>query len=830
MISDSEIMAEVFTAFKAEQAEHRQAIGDLLLDLERDPDHPNRRAMLDQLFREAHSLKGGARAAGLISVEQIAHRVEDIFAAVRQGTLVLTPELCDPIYITLDAIGALMEQAAPGRDPGLGSYTELFVSLGTVIDMTEAGPVWRPELAVVSLLSPAPPQGEPVTEPAFTLSQTFTAVDNVAGPGSEQHDTSGSAPHLPIHSPQGHHEEQRAAHSGSVADETLRLSIAVLDSMLNEAGELMTCSLRARQLARDAQAIYELPDRWRRLWRRIGPTLSRLRETGSTLDPIVHHLDDRDSVDRWYNNSGAQAVTVDAHVHEPLLDALEQANTLIAELTTRLGHLSRQASEDQTRLAAVTDRLYTQVRRTRMLPLATLINPLRLQVREMARAAGKHAALELEDRGAEADRQVLDQLREVFTQLLRNAIDHGIETPEVRAAAGKPALSVIVLRTAVSGDRLTLTLEDDGAGLDFAAIGQRALAAGMLSPVELERSSEADLADLIFLPGFSTRQTISALSGRGVGLDIVRSRVERMHGHVVVQSRAGAGTSFTINVPLSLTSSHGLLVRIGGADYVMPLEAVQHILMPTPGQIQILEGRPVLRVNGRPLPVATLNDLFGIAGDRSQSVLKGMALILGSGDRQVACIVDTVLDEQELVVHRLPPPLLRVRFLSGATILADGRVVPILDVVDLVRAAAGVQGHSIQAETSAVEEHRAPVILVADDSITTRTLEKNILEAAGYRVVLATDGQAALEALRGLSDNGGCDLLLSDIDMPRLNGFDLTAQVRADAQLRHLPVVLVTSLDSAADRERGVGAGADAYIVKRAFDQQTLLDTIAQLI
>jgi two-component system chemotaxis sensor kinase CheA len=621
----------------------------------------------------------------------------------------------------------------------------------------------------------------------------------------------------------------------------VRLSIAVLDGLMNEAGELMTCSLRARQLSREAQALSDLPARWRRMWRRISPSLARAREVGPAHDPVVHHLDDRAhaAAGRW--RGGADGVVIAparraageaalARDEEPLLEALEQANALIGELTASLAGLSRQAAEDQTRLAAVTDRLHAQIRRTRMLPLTTLVNPLRLQVREMARAAGKRAALELDDRGAEADRQVLEQLREVFMHLLRNAIDHGIEEPEARAAAGKPELGTITLRASVSGDRLTITLEDDGAGISLEAVGRRAVAAGILGPAELERASEAELADLIFLPGFSTRQTVSALSGRGVGLDIVRSRVERMHGRVVVRSRPGAGTSFVIDVPLSLTSSHGLLLRAGGAAYVLPLDAVQRIVMPAPGQIQSLEGRPVLRVEGRPLPVATLDDLLGVAGEQPQAGMRGLALILGSGERQVACLVDAVLGEQELVVHRLPPPLLRVRFLSGATILADGRVVPILDVVDLVRSAAGGQQRAVRAEAGPQEEHRAPVILVADDSITTRTLEKNILEAAGYRVCLATDGQEALEALHRLGDDGGCDLLLSDIDMPRLNGFDLTAQVRADTRLRHLPVVLVTSLDSPADRERGVSAGADAYIVKRAFDQQTLLDTIAQLI
>jgi two-component system chemotaxis sensor kinase CheA len=788
MLSDSDIMAQVFAAFKAEQVEHRQALGELLLDLEREPDHPNRRAILDQLFREAHSLKGGARAAGLLAVEQLAHHIEDIFAAVRQGTLVLTPELCDPIYAALDAIGALMEQAAAGSDADLTPFAPLLAALSAAASA---------DAPVAGQLPPAPPAApEPVVpEPA-------------------------PAP--------------RAA-----PEETVRLSIGVLDGLLNEAGELMTCSLRARELAREAQQLQDLPARWGRLWRRINPLLTRARGVGPALEPVVHHLDERAHAveGRWRHTEaplGARSLSAPGALpvreQEPLLEALEQANALVGELAASLALLSRRAAEDQTRLAAVTDRLHAQIRRTRMLPLATLVNPLRLQLREMARAAGKLAALELDDRGAEADRQVLDQLREVLMHLLRNAIDHGIEAPEARVAAGKPELGTITLRASVGGDRLTIELEDDGAGLDIAAIRGRALAAGLLGASELERADESELADLIFLPGFSTRQTVSALSGRGVGLDVVRSRVERMHGRVTVRSRPGGGTTFSVDVPLSLTSSHGLLLQVGATRCVLPLDAVQRILMPGPSQVQSLEGRPVLRVEGRPLPLVALGDLLGLPREPGAQPLSGLALILGSGDRQVACLVDAVLGEQELVVHRLPAPLIRVRFLSGATILADGRVVPILDAVDLVRAAGGAQRRPIALEQPAEECRRVPVVLVADDSITTRTLEKNILEAAGYRVCLATDGQEALDALRRLSDDGGCDLLLSDIDMPRLNGFDLTSRVRADAVLRHLPVVLVTSLDSPADRERGVACGADAYIVKRAFDQQTLLDTIARLI
>jgi two-component system chemotaxis sensor kinase CheA len=499
-------------------------------------------------------------------------------------------------------------------------------------------------------------------------------------------------------------------------------------------------------------------------------------------------------------------------------------------------------NEDATRLSAVTNRLQDQIRRTRMLPLANLLSPLRIQVRDMARVAGKQVTLDIDDEGAEADRQVLEGLREVLMHLIRNAVDHGIEPAEERTRNGKPAVGRITISAIVSGDYLALSLSDDGSGLNLEAIRQRALTQGLLGESEVGRVSEEDLVDLIFLPGFSTRQQVDTLSGRGVGLDVVRSNVERMHGQVSVQSTQGGGCVFSIRVPLSLTSSHGLLLQVGNATYMLPLESIQRIVSVSSRDIRVIEGRAGLNLNGHPITLIHLVDLLGEArrsttasatqASATTHVGRSLALLLGTGDRQIACMVDAVLGEQELVVHRLPAPLQRVRFIAGATILADGRVVPILDLVDVLRAAIGTRGMiSITPEETQPEgPAHTPTVVVVDDSITTRTLEKNILEAAGYHVKLATDGAEALQVLRHLTDNGGCDLLLSDIDMPNLNGFDLTSQVRSDPALKHLPVVLVTSLDTASDRERGMAAGADAYIVKRAFDQQSLLDTIARLI
>lgn len=825
MLTDEEIMAQVFAAFQEEQAEHRQRAGELLLELERDPAHPQRQALLDQLFREAHSLKGGARAAGQLEIEQLAHRIEDVISEARKGKLQLTPDVCDPIYAALDDIGVIMSQVVAQQPVDFSIYQPLLAKLSAIVADLSPAPDSVAEERPTALPEPVPPPESLAVPPV---------VNGVMHDG--EHDKHETEAH-PIIAENKLRSAENGVRTGEdgrgdllwaeMTTSTVRLSTATLDGLLNEAGELMTCTIRARQHAREINELAGLPTRWRRIWRQAQPSIARLKSRAPTMRPTVHHLRDRGEVGfSGTTTPGNQDTAV-------LLDLLAQANTLIGELEGLLNRGARRASEDYARLAAVTDRMHSQVRRTRMLPVTTLLNPLRLQLRDMARAAGKQILLELDDGGAEADRQVLERLREVLLHLLRNAVDHGIEPPNVRIACGKTPTGCIALRAAVSGDHLTLTLEDDGAGLDLDAIKHHAFSIGLLSETDATRVSANELADLIFIPGFSTRKTVNELSGRGVGLDIVRSNVERMNGRVTVQSIPGAGTTFILNVPLSLTSSHGLLLQVNKANYVLPLDAVQRIIQTTPAAVQMLEGRATLVVDQRPLALVRLVDLLGqgerAAGGNGVVSAQGLALILGSGERQIACLVDGVLGEQELVVHRLPAPLQRVRFIAGATIMADGKVIPILDVVDIVRAAIGTR-RSVTLTPAPVESHRTSTVLVVDDSITTRTLEKNILEAAGYRVCLATDGVEALELLRTLADDGGCDLLLSDIDMPRLNGFDLTTKVRADLHFQHLPVVLVTSLDTAADRERGIAAGADAYIVKRTFDQQVLLDTIAQLL
>jgi two-component system chemotaxis sensor kinase CheA len=370
-----------------------------------------------------------------------------------------------------------------------------------------------------------------------------------------------------------------------------------------------------------------------------------------------------------------------------------------------------------------------------------------------------------------------------------------------------------------------VVVQDDGRGLDREALREQARRRRLPEPAD-----EADLLRLVFLPGLSTARLITDVSGRGVGLDVVKSRVEALHGTVGLASVAGAGTRFTLTVPLTLTTLRAVLVGVGGQTFAFAGTNVDRLVRARAGQLRSVAGRPVLALGGPPLPLASLGDVLGLAsgylptaeslGDRALPVV-----LVTAGDRALAFAVDEFLAEQEVVVKSLGARIRHLRHVAGATLLPSGKIALVLNAANLVRTAL------VRAPAPAPEpaEAAAPTrkrLLVVDDSVTTRALEKSILEAAGYEVLAAADGRAAWQLLQ----EEAVDLVVSDVDMPGMDGFALTEAVRGTARFCDLPVVLVTARESEPDKARGSAVGADAYLVKSAFDQKNLLETIAQLL
>ncbi len=501
----------------------------------------------------------------------------------------------------------------------------------------------------------------------------------------------------------------------------------------------------------------------------------------------------------------------------------------LREMHGQLSDLSREYANDTMHMSLVIDELEEEVKRVRMLPLHTITPTFGRMVRDLAKAAGKEAVLRISGGETELDKRVLEQIKDPLIHLLRNAVDHGLEAPDKREAAGKARVGNITLAAEQLGRDVVITVADDGAGLDVEAIRE----AVMERTVALDRElGEAELIEAIFNPGVSTSAIVTDISGRGIGLDVVRRNIEALHGRISVDWSPGGGTQFTLVLPVTLSSSRGLLVRAAGERYAIPLSAIERILTVRPEQVTPFGGQSTILYRERPLTLVRLGEVLELAGNGAGKGEELVVVVLAAAERRMAFIVDELVGEQEIVIKPLGKQLASVVGLAGATVLGSGEIVLVLNTSDLMKLALqegrGPLHFNHDADPTSPQGPRRHHVLIVDDSITTRTLEKNILEAAGYSIEVATDGQEAWNLI--LAGSTLPDLVISDVSMPRLDGIGLTRRIREDTRTTELPVILVTSLDSPADKARGVEAGADAYITKGSFDQHTLLEVVEQLI
>lgn len=730
--SDDQLMQELLQTFFEEAAEHLQTMNQDLLQLERQPDADRKSALIQEVFRSAHSLKGASRAVGLKPIETLAHAMEDILKLARDGEKSLDATICDALYNTLDGIqGVLNNQAV--------DVTTLVNNLNLLLDQPHAQLV--------------PDQNTPVD----------------AG-SDEDIDTSNG----------------NASARFNENDESIRVIVSKLDALMAQTGELASTRINAEQRISELQTIRHNTRRIPRLWHDVRSKLGRLPDDNDNVRDLVEVLDVYQS----------------------------EIEELLSEISLFDTHLNR----DALRLGMVADRLQNEMRRVRMVPFKNLTPFLNRTVRDAAHVSGNQASIVIEGGHVELDKKVLELLKDPLLHLVRNAVGHGIESPSEREQSDKSPEGLITITVNQRGSEAHVTVSDNGRGFQLDALKQ------LDSARQSGTQSDDDLIALAFMPGITTANNVNALSGRGIGLDVVRQQVENLQGRISVDNRPGHGVSIHMIVPVSLAMTRVLLVSVGSNRFALPLAAVEKIV--SPEKTFSVEGQVMLSVDDKPLPLVTLSHLLY---DRPIESDEPLVIVLGSAEQRVAIMVDDVLTEQELAVKAFNQPIKRARNLAGAALLGNGEPIVVLNVADLVKSSKDVRDtHFIKQNTEKMGDETASQqqILVVDDSITTRTLEKNILKAAGYWVETATDGVEALHALK----KHDIQLVVADVEMPNMDGITLTQSLRDNEQYENLPIILVTSLESTADRERGMMAGANAYIVKRGFNQGELLSTIRQFL
>ncbi len=507
-----------------------------------------------------------------------------------------------------------------------------------------------------------------------------------------------------------------------------------------------------------------------------------------------------------------------------VLRGVEAASRALGTELLELGRdahaLSRQAPLVNAQAVAVSTSLEDGIRELRLMPLAPFFDEYASVVREAARECGKSVRLEVRAEGAEIDRAVLLKLREPLLHLSRNAVVHGLESTEERTLRGKPAHGCVFLDASCEGTRAVLRIRDDGRGIDVRKVLGKAQELGLT--IDGDLSSKKALLDILTHPGFSTRDHADHLAGRGMGLDIVASVVDELDGKLSLTHEPGYGSCFSIEVPITAATSRGLVVRVGGQFFAVMLNRVERVLRLGWDDIGQLEGCPTVRIGDEVLSVAELSRLLSVRGDAEGTKVQG--LVLRHGRQRLVVLVDDVAGEQALVIRPFPPALAGSELFLGGAVQVDGAVLPVVNV-DALFLQAGARQVSFDRPAQPANDNERHV-LVVDDSITMRTLLRNILTAAGYSVVVASDG---VQALGQLDEMRQCDVVITDLQMPNLDGVDLCRAIRA-RKGPYVPVVMVTSVGDGRERKRAIDAGADAYVVKAEFEQSGFLERVRGLV
>jgi len=865
----NDIDRQVLAAFQIEHKEHIEGIRSLVDDFERTAFQPGD-SRFDEAFRLAHSLKGGARVCDLRTVERLGHQLEALFSSVRQGELAWRSDVVHVAKLVLDAVEDWMAALAEGGQPpepdeALAAIDYLLAeAVGPPQPTTE--PQAQSELqkelraafaeeytAYVESLrqfllnqqsgsAPAQASVEEAFRNAHSLYCASQAAELVAAQGVGKQLVEVFAPlrhrQEPCEAKLIHDVLAMLEELESVVRQTLNVSVTGQKTTESKSGSEMTSAALAEERpSSDAKS----PN-----------SAGTVRVQATSLDHLVRSsaqlLSELNCQDQVEAELGKLSREVDAmrldrrnlrHLSSPGLDGrsdsphfgrlvnyLEGIDRRLESLARQAQRLHRLHSRHEWLLRSRGQQIHESAQQARMIPVESVCQGLRKMVRDLAKHQNKQVDFSLRGLEQRADRLVLQALKDPLIHVLRNAVVHGVESVDERIAAGKPTAGQIQLTVETTSNRLRICIADDGHGLDEAAIRDRAVQLGLVSAADAGPQSN-DLAKLVLQPGFSTQQQVSELAGRGMGLSVVQEAVTRLQGEVRVSSQPRTGTRVEIEVPHSVSTRRVLLVRSTDQTYAIGVSNIEQLLRVPLDKIEFLEGKPVVMHRRQPIALVTLRELLSLS-DEAYGVQSDQVsvVILRSGKNLVALGVDALLAERETLVQELTGPAAAVPHFSGALLLGDGSVALVLNPQQVIERPRSQCSITTTANRAARADEKPPLVLVVDDSFTTRTLEKSILEAHGFEVQIAVDGVEALALLRSQH----VDLVISDIEMPRMDGFELLEKMKADNRLKNLPIVLVTSRDKTEDREIGLNLGANAYIVKQKFNHQELLDTIRQIL
>ena len=717
-----EFLKELLADFRVEAREHQQVMIQGLLALENQLGEEPDKGIIEQVFREMHSMKGAARAVNLLDIERLCQGAESLLQGLKEEKLELSAEMLDSLLKVIDTLEEMVS-CIDDPDKKVGEH-----QIKTHLHRLDS--FKQPSIKLPDIPKETPPKVE--IPPPGKFKEEEKSLESVSP------STLSAEPRIPNES-----------------TETVRIQISRLNKIFEQAEEFLAAK--------------------------------------SSLNNFIKALQDIPAPDE------------------------------------SLFQVYNEMSQFERSFSRLIDNFIGDIKTTLLYPFSSILDRIPKMVRDLSRQFGKEISLSITGEETEIDRRILEELKDPLNHLIRNCIDHGLETPEERKKEGKKTKGTLTIQVRQdTNQQVVITIEDDGRGINKQKLLDVSIKQGMITQEEARKLKDKEIYALIFRSGISTSPFITDLSGRGLGMAIVAEKVARQGGSIVVDSETGKGTKFIITLPLTLSTFHGIPVKVHDEIFIFPTNTIVQAIRILPEMIRSVEGRAAVEFYGEMIGVVFLGDLVQIPNSQLQKAAGGYfhALILEHAHQKIACIVDGIQGEVEGIVKDIQPMIGRINQIAGVSILGNGQIVPVLNTPEVIENALQEKRLAGWSTASQEEEEAPPVIVVAEDSLTARSLIKNVLESEGYRVFTAVDGEKAFQLIK----EEAVDLVVSDVEMPNMNGFELTARIRAEEPTKDLPVILVTALESADDRQRGLEAGANAYINKSSFEQQNLLETIHRLI
>lgn len=762
MSSKEDFFRRLKETFKLEAREHLQVISQQLLDFEKNNNYEN----LTVIYREVHSFKGAARAVDRIDIELICQQLEEIFSLLKSSKIKLTASFFNELYIITDFLDKIITTPEGQTASILNKITKHFNSIQKKLGVSE------------NVLKKQKAGSESI--PEIARQPIFENREKLQDEVLHEKDNKMVAEKLTL--------------SGSV-----RVATAKLNSLYLQTEELLTIKNSINKFKSDINNLAANLNIWCKNWRNFNS--SEIKERKFKNEEVLS-----DNIQFFLNDGYKHLITVNSIVHK-MENEIEKNSFYTSEKITFL---------------------LDEMKSLLMQPFSTLTDIFPRMIRDLAQNENKELDLEISGANIELDRRILEVLKSPLIHILRNSVYHGVEKPEIRRQNNKTSCAKIKIDLKkIENNKLELKISDDGAGINLDEVIRVARKQGHNVEEPADAIKKKELIKLIFLNNVSTSPVITDISGRGLGLAIVQEKIDELDGTINVITEIDKGTIFKITLPVTLSTFRGISICLNNRLFVVPTKYVNKVTKIKLSDIKKIENNDTVSIADNVLPVIFLSSILNLHKNIKKNENKKTAevLVVSNMDKSIALVVDEIRNEQEVVVKNLGKQLQKVKNIIGVTLISTGELVPVLNIPDLVNQAIYHKTEPVLSNDQSKED-KIKIILIVEDSITSRILLKNILESAGYKVKSAVNGLEALSILKSEK----FDLIVSDVDMPEMDGFNLTKVLREQEKYFDLPIVLVTSLESNEDKKRGIEVGANAYIVKSSFDQSNLLKVVESLI